>query len=324
MKYINVLGIQNSGSSAVYDYLVSRNDCVSPFGVNEFRLCVDPLGLHNLYLNFYKNHSFMSASNARYDFLDYTNKLENLFVYESKGVKKKLYNKNFSLISENFINRVTKSKFYGRPQFSKFKLNKFENFLLKIKKNYSSFFPIIVPETKEKFLIEAKKYINNITQNNLHKKLRKDSNIILNQSINIFDPIESSNYFENRKIIYVTRDPRDMFSSMKSNQSGASPCENVNLFIEWYQHYFDNDEFKKRLKHKDIIHVKFKDFVTNFEKENLRICKFLRIKSKFTFKKNDRLFDLNVSKKNLTKYINYLSNEENNLIKKKLNKFLER
>jgi hypothetical protein len=324
MKYINVLGIQNSGSSAVYDYLVSRNDCEAPFGANEFKLCVDPMGLHNLYLNFYKNYSFMSASNARFDFLNYTNKLESFFVYESKGVKKRLYNKNFDIISEDFINNVTKSKFYARPEFSNFKISKFENFLLKIKKNYFSFFPIIIPEQKEKFIIESKKYINNIIQNNLSKKLKKNSNIILNQSVNIFDPIESSNYFENSKIIYVTRDPRDMFSSMKSHQSGASPCENVNLFIEWYKHYFDNDAFKKKLKHKDVLHVKFKDFVTNFKKENLKICRFLGINSKFKFKKDNRLFDLKVSKKNLTKYINYLSKNENDLIKKKLNKFLQR
>ena len=111
---------------------------------------------------------------------------------------------------------------------------------------------------------------------------------------------------------------------MKSHQSGASPCENVNLFIEWYKHYFDNDAFKKKLKHKDVLHVKFKDFVTNFEKENLKICRFLGINSKFKFKKDNRLFDLKVSKKNLTKYINYLSKNENDLIKKKLNKFLQR
>ena len=53
MKYIIILGIQNSGSGAVHDYLASRNDCEAPFGPNEFRLCADPMGLHNLYLNYF-------------------------------------------------------------------------------------------------------------------------------------------------------------------------------------------------------------------------------------------------------------------------------
>ena len=115
-----------------------------------------------------------------------------------------------------------------------------------------------------------------------------------------------------------------MYSSMKSNKSGSSPWHNVDLFIQWYKHYFDNIEFKKKLNNKDILHVKFKNFVTNFKKENLRICNFLKIDSKFKFKKNNNIFDLNISKKNLTKYINYLSKSENDKIKKELKKFLQR
>ena len=87
---------------------------------------------------------------------------------------------------------------------------------------------------------------------------------------------------------------------------------------------WDQGPQQEEKEHKDVIHVKFKDFVINFDKENLRICKFLGIKSKFKFKKNNRLFDLRVSRKNLTKYTNYLSKYENNLIQKKLKKFLQR
>ena len=324
MKYIIVLGIQNSGSGAIHDYLASRDDCESPFGSSEFKLCNDPMGLHNLYLNFYKNYSFQSSSNASFDFLNYTNRIQNYIVYSSKGVKKKLYNDNFYNLSINFIEKVTKLKFYGRPEFSNFKISKFNSFLLKFKKERYSFFPIIVPVKKEKFIEEARQYINKIIENNLKKKLNKKSKIILNQTINIFDPIESSKYFKTKKIIYVTRDPRDMFSSMKYNKAGAGPWMNVDFFIEWYKYYFDNLEFKKRLKEKNILHVKFEDFVINFPKENGRICKFLEINLKFKFKKENNFFDLKVSKKNLTKYENYLSKNENNKIKNKLKKFLQR
>ena len=324
MKYVIVLGIQNSGSGAVHDYLASRNDCDSPFGPNEFKLCVDPMGLHNLYLNFYINYSFQSSSNACFDFLNYTKRIQNYSVYQSKGIKKKLYNNNFYNLSKEFIEKVSKLKFYGRPEFSNFKINKFENFLMKFKKDRYSFFPIIVPVKKEKFVEESIKYINKIVENNLKKKLNKKSKIILNQTINIFDPIESSKYFLNKKIIYVTRDPRDMFSSMKYNRAGAAPWMNIDYFIEWYKYYFDNLEFKKKLRNKDILHVKFENFVTNFTKENKRICKFLKISSDFKLKKENCFFDLNVSKKNLTKYENYLSKNENDKIKNRLKKFLQK
>ena len=324
MKYIIVLGIQNSGSGAIHDYLASRGDCEAPFGPNEFRLCNDPTGLHNLYLNFYNNYSFQSSSNASFDFLNYTKRIQNFIVYPSRGIKKRLYNKNFYNLSKKFIEKVSKLKFYGRPEFSNFKISKFENFLLKFKKNRYSFFPIIIPVKKEKFLLEAKKYINKIIENNLKKKLNKNSKIILNQTINIFDPVESSKYFQNKKIIYVTRDPRDMFSSMKYNKASAAPWMNIDYFIQWYKYYFDNLEFKKRLKNNNILHVKFEDFVTNFTKENYRICKFLNINSDFKLKKVNCFFDLSVSKKNLTKYENYLSKNENDKIKNNLKKFLQR
>ena len=317
------MGIQNSGSGAVHDYLASREDCESPFNTNEFKLCSDPMGLHNLYLNFYKNYSFLSSSNACYDFINYTNKLQNFKVYTPQGKKIKLYKKNFSNLSTEFISNVTKHKFYGRPEFSNFKIDKIEDFLLKVRNKYYSFFPIIIPEKKDKFIRESKNYIKKIVENNLAKKLNKNSKIILNQAINIFDPIDSSKYFENRKIIYVTRDPRDMYSSMKNNKSGSSPWQNVDLFIDWYKYYFDNSNFKKKLNSKYILHVKFKDFVSNFNKENKRICNFLNINTNSKIKKNS-FFDLNVSKKNLTKYINYLDKNDENKIKKNLNKFLQR
>ena len=323
MKYILVSGIQNSGSSAVYDYLSSREDCETPFGVNEFKLCSDPVGVHNLYLNFYKNYSFMSASNARYDFLGYVKKLENYEVYISRGIKKKLYFRNFYNISSEFIDSITKLKFYGRPEFSNFKISKFKNILLKLNNHYYDFFPIIIPVNKKKFIIESRKYINKIIETKLNKKLNNKSNIILNQSINIFDPLESSNYFQNRKIILVTRDPRDMYSSMKSHNSLASPHKNIRLFIEWYKHYFDNTNFRRIINCKNVLHIRFKNFVNNFNEENLKICKFIGINSKFKFKKK-KFFDLEISRKNLYKYNNYLNKSENDIIKKELSKFIER
>ena len=92
------------------------------------------MGLHNLYLNFYKNYSFQSSSNASFDFLNYTKRIQNYKVYSSKGIEKKTYTiKNFYNLSKEFIEKVSKLKFYGRPEFSNFdKISSFENFFIKI------------------------------------------------------------------------------------------------------------------------------------------------------------------------------------------------
>ena len=69
-----------------------------------------------------------------------------------------------------------------------------KDFFLKItKKTQFIFFPIIIPEKKEIFLSEAKKFINKVVENNLNKKLNQKSKIVVNQSINIFDQLNPQN-----------------------------------------------------------------------------------------------------------------------------------
>ena len=134
MKTIIVLGLMNSGSGAVHDYLSSRSDFESPFGTNEFKLCVDPMGLDNLYVNCYKNFSFFNPSNAINDFLDYVEKLQNYVVYESYGKAKKLFNQKLETPSLEFVNKITEILYYGNPEFSNFKISNVKSLYLKFKK----------------------------------------------------------------------------------------------------------------------------------------------------------------------------------------------
>ena len=103
MKTVIVLGLMNSGSGAVYDYLASRSDFLSPFGSSEFKFCSDPMGLHNLYSNFYENFSFFNPSNAIEEFLKYTKKYQNYIVYPTYGNKRKLFKKKIYTIVEKYI-----------------------------------------------------------------------------------------------------------------------------------------------------------------------------------------------------------------------------
>ena len=119
----------------------------------------------------------------------------------------------------------------------------------------------------------------------------------------------------------MTRDPRDIFSSMKTRKSGAGPNYDVKIFIKWYKHFFGSTHFKKIIKNKKILHINFESFVNNFEKENRRICKFLKIKERFNLRKNC-LFKLGESKKNIGKSKKNLTKFEYNLIKNKLSKYL--
>ena len=55
MKIFIVLGSGNSGAGAIRDFLMSRKDFQSPFGIQEFRIINDPDGINDLYFNLYIN-----------------------------------------------------------------------------------------------------------------------------------------------------------------------------------------------------------------------------------------------------------------------------
>lgn len=325
MKTVIVLGLMNSGSGAVHDYLASRKDLEAPFNTSEFKICADPVGLHNLYINFYKNFSFFNPSNAISDFETYIKKIKDYTVTEKYGVHKKLFKNNFYEISINFLKKITKITYYGRPEFSNFKINKFQNFILKFKKEKNNFYPVRIPVSEKIFIVESQKYMKKVMLNNIgKKKLDIKKPIILNQAANLFNPIESSQYFKNRKIIIVTRDPRDMFSSMKTRKSKGTPGYDVKIFVRWFKECFDQSSFKKKTQDKLILKIKYENFINNFSEENVKICKFLNISPNYKFKKNIvKPFNLNLSKKNIYKSKKFLTRFENDFIKKKLRKFLQ-
>lgn len=324
MKTVIILGLKNSGSGCVHDYLSNRVDFMSPFGNNEFKLCSDPMGIHNIYINCYKNFSFFNPSNSMNDFLDYIKKYQDFIVYPTYGNGEKLFKKEILTLSKNYINKITKVLYYGNPEFSNFKINKLQNFYLRLKKTKTHFYPIRLPVDEKKFLKETRNYINQIIlKNSDMKKISKNQNVVLNQSSNVFDPIRSSQYFEKARTIIITRDPRDIFASMKKRKSKGAPSYDVNIFCDWFLACFNNKNFEILLKNKSILIIKFESFVNNFKRENERLCKFLNISQKFILRKNSDIeFDLQKSKKNIYKSKKNLTNFEYRLIKNKLKDYL--
>ena len=249
MKTVIILGLMNSGSGCIHDYLSNRTDFLSPFGSSEFKLCSDPMGLHNIYINSFKNFSFFNTSNSINDFLDYVEKYQDYIVYPTLGNGKKLFKNQLLDLSKKYIEKITKVLYFGNPEFSNFKINKLNDIYLKFKKTKSQFYPIRIPVNEKIFLFESQLFVKQIILRNLNiKKINKRQNIVLNQAANLFDPINSSQYFENRKIIIVTRDPRDIFSSMKTRRSKGSPSYDVNLFCDWFIACFNRLKFERKVK----------------------------------------------------------------------------
>ena len=102
MKYIITSSPGNSGGGAIHDYLLSRNDFVSPSNGEEMRLIVDPYGLENLYKNFYENFSINNAAEAVFQFENYCQNLKNDKLLRSK----KVYGDKFFNLTDNFIKQI--------------------------------------------------------------------------------------------------------------------------------------------------------------------------------------------------------------------------
>ena len=86
---------------------------------------------------------------------------------------------------------------------------------------------------EKRFFLESKKYLIKVFNSNV--KITSKKNIILDQATNYWKPEVALKYFNNQKIIIVTRDPRSIYYSMKYRGSYAYPGYDIKKFVKWYQ-----------------------------------------------------------------------------------------
>ena len=103
---------------------------------------------------------------------------------------------------------------------------------------------------------------------------------------------------------------------MKKRKSLAYPGHNIKLFIKWYKNLMKFVENNKNSK--EIINIKYENFLINHQFEAKRLLKFLNLKP--TKQSN---FNLQNSKINIFKAEKNLTKKELRLIEKKLKKYLQ-
>ena len=104
---------------------------------------------------------------------------------------------------------------------------------------------------------------------------------------------------------------------MKKRGSLAYPGHDVDTFIKWYK-IIMNDYKKYKKSSKNIISLKYENFILNHEKESKKLLKFLGLK-----KTQSKFFNLQTSKKNVYKAHFFLNKKELLKIEKNLKKFLQ-
>lgn len=316
MKIFIVLGSGNSGAGAIHDYLLSRDDFFSPFKGKEFRLVNDPDGIDELYNSFYKNFSVNGVSNKLNNFSNFLIS----FYYSRYNKKNKILNKDFLKISNKFLSKIVSLQYNGSPQFYLDKLNikkkinfYFQRIILKKHPKNIKLLNMIMPCDENLFFSLCHDYLHEIFK--LSEDYDEKKNIVIEQGGNFISPISSTKYYgENREIIFVKRNPKAIFWSMKRRNSLAYPGYDVKLFVEWFKKIHEKINFREFDK---IITVNYEEFFSNFEEQKKNLC--LKLKINADIKDN---FDLISTKKNLTKFKDNLSDKEIEYIDKELKDFL--
>lgn len=320
MKIVATISPGNSGGGAIHDFIKLNTRYYSPVKGHEFRLLQDPDGLLNLYKNFYEDFTINNCSNALNRFKNYTQSLSKLKM-KVGGRYVRIFDKKFIEETNNFTDKITLISYSALPQFYKVQMNFFEKLNLgtksrffNAKQNHLNKFNMILPVDEKIFLREAKKYLKKIIQSNLKKKQK----IILDQPISIWNYHKIFKFFDDVKLIIVTRDPRSIFYSMKSRSSKAYPGADIKKFVIWYDYIIKKFylNYKQNLFHKKILKINFENFVSDETLKN-KILKFIDDKE-INYK-----FDFSKSKNNAYKAKRLLSNKDQLFIEKKLKSFLQ-
>ena len=324
MKIVITIGTGNSGCGAIHDFLIDNTKYKSPFKGQEFRMIHDPDGILNLYHNFFKNPSINNSSNAIMRFKNYINNLINLKInINNKSIK--IYDEKILSLSDEYIKNITTLNYNAFPQFVAIQTSFFKKKIFNLKKKFfksgdnHSLFKMYLPVKEDVFLKQSKIYLNKIIK--IQSANKKLNYLVLDQALNMLNFTEIFPYFDDVKIILVTRDPRGIYNSMKTRKSAAYPDDSLKVWTEWYgqtmQKFHDYKRKIPKKYSKYILEIKFEDFVRNYEREQKKILNFLnisRINNNFDIKKTE--FNVFKARKELLDF-------EKNYIKKKLSKYLQ-
>jgi hypothetical protein len=324
MKFI-IMGSGESGSGAVFDYLLNHPDVVDPVR-SEFRLVQDPGGLVDLHASIVFGFHVNRASHAINRFKEFCEQCgrPNSKVYKSwfnykYGLNYANHIENYFEKVDNFINRITHVSYKGMPSCERLNLNTIETVQYEYKRRKAKrnnekpgVGKMHLPVKEDIFLKETEIFLNELFSN---EESSPSQNIVVDQGGSLWAPVTTTQYYGKRKAVVVTRDPRDIFSEFQF-YGQAYPGTDVRIFCKWYENAMRNTD-RTEWQSDIVLHVRFEDFIKNFDEEVKKLNKHLNISAD-----PDSAFDPDRSLKNIGKFKNILTTEDATYIEKELNDFL--
>lgn len=299
MKFLDISGAGNAGKSAVVDLFRE----IDNFYVPEFQFELDMLRVPGGLLDF--RHSLLEdwspiRSHAAYhEFLDVIRKMgldpspwdiPGLIKCTSQRYDRK-FNGQFCDLSNQFANHFRVGSYKAEWPYDALREHGVVRLAKKIIRRLGfrrSVFEDVVLMDGHDFDEKAREYIENLYASFVRPTC---DHIVFNNGFEPFNPGPGLDMLSARQII-VTRDPRDVFVSglnngnvNKKDQSllgfdndGANKSflatDNLDTFVLRYRLYHEQLYSGSR---KDILHVKFEDFVLDHEAHIKLILDFLEV-----------------------------------------------
>jgi hypothetical protein len=315
MQTIVTIGSGYSGSSALFDFLKISQLFYDPFNNKEFSLMYDPGGIKDIEQSIRFN---FTPNKNTYLFNQFKKNIE-YYVSSEKNFKpgQNLYLENYNLekILLNYLNSISSVIYEAESNLLKYNNSRIDI----LKKKIFKF--LFKKKIKKKMILfcELNEFLNK-TQNLFHELLLSNNNkkdIIIDQGGTIWNPISTTKYYINPKIIIVNRDPRDIFSEFKEKTASSFPGNDVEIFCHWFKN-IKNKINKKEYTYSNLLIVNFEDLI--FDNENCT-----KIISNFTnvnLDNSKKNFNFDRSKKNILRYRNNLKNFEIKKIEDLLSEYL--
>lgn len=161
----------------------------------------------------------------------------------------------------------------------------------------------------------ASKYLKSLLET-----IPSEEYLVMDNMASITNPKKDvlSGYFGNTKILASCRDPRDIYTAARNLPGNDWVPKDPKVFVKWYENYWNKFQYKKN---KNVLLIRFEDFVFNYDKTSKKITKFLGL-SESTHLNKRKYFNPEVSKNNIGIYKNYADQSAIKYIEKNLNKLL--
>jgi len=320
-SYIIVVGSGYSGSGAVFDYLSGRPDVATTISGVEFRLGIDPGGLQDLRYALGEGFHPNRASIAIKNFQDLCRRYGRSNSALPPGLGYVDLIPEYESVIEAYLQDIVDIEFHAMPYVELTQLSPAMAFFVKRARSYYKrkkkkplFGDVKLPVSKEEFDRITATFIDSLLQSN-------DTNsqslpLLVNQAGSYWHPLDSTKWFGKRRIITVSRDPRDIYADLKS-MGYAYPGADVGVFIDWYENV------SKRIatqewESDEVVPVQFEEITRNPDEE----CKKLLSRIGLSVDTGSS-YNLTDSYKNVGQYKKELDATEIGMIENRLERFLQ-